>query len=302
MINEENQPGNPETAEDAVFGSSSDDFFNALEDNVNSIVQEPEGTEQKTEATSVKSPEVQNQSSVSQDSNVNTELDNLKQRYSDSSREAQKLRAQLNELKPFVPMLDAMKRDNGLVNHVRDYFENGGEVNKNIKEQLKLDDDFSFDPDEMVNDKNSDSRKVFEAMVDSAVNEKTNKIMQQQQQATQQTAYNNRIAEQAKVFMDKHGMTRDEFVSFTNEAQTRIKQNGITFEDMYTMINQDKVNKNVANSTKSDMLNQMKNVREIPTSASSANNAGQTNNANDNVFDALLNSDGNIEAGTTENY
>ena len=170
-----------------------------------------------------------------------------------------------------------------------------GEVNKNIKEQLKLDDDFSFDPDEMVNDKNSDSRKVFEAMVDSAVNEKTNKIMQQQQQATQQTAYNNRIAEQAKVFMDKHGMTRDEFVSFTNEAQTRIKQNGITFEDMYTMINQDKVNKNVANSTKSDMLNQMKNVREIPTSASSANNAGQTNNANDNVFDALLNSDGNIE-------
>ena len=236
MINEENQPGNPETAEDAVFGSSSDDFFNALEDNVNSIVQEPEGTEQKTEATSVKSPEVQNQSSVSQDSNVNTELDNLKQRYSDSSREAQKLRAQLNELKPFVPMLDAMKRDNGLVNHVRDYFENGGEVNKNIKEQLKLDDDFSFDPDEMVNDKNSDSRKVFEAMVDSAVNEKTNKIMQQQQQATQQTAYNNRIAEQAKVFMDKHGMTRDEFVSFTNEAQTRIKQNGITFEDMYTMI------------------------------------------------------------------
>ena len=295
MINEENQPGNPETAEDAVFGSSSDDFFNALEDNVNSIVQEPEGTEQKTEATSVKSPEVQNQSSVSQDSNVNTELDNLKQRYSDSSREAQKLRAQLNELKPFVPMLDAMKRDNGLVNHVRDYFENGGEVNKNIKEQLKLDDDFSFDPDEMVNDKNSDSRKVFEAMVDSAVNEKTNKIMQQQQQATQQTAYNNRIAEQAKVFMEKHGMTRDEFVSFTNEAQTRIKQNGITFEDMYTMINQDKVNKNVANSTKSDMLNQMKNVREIPTSASSANNAGQPNNANDNVFDALLNSDGNIE-------
>ena len=165
MINEENQPANPEAAEDAVFGSSSDDFFNALEDNVNSIVQEPEGTEQKTEATSVKSPEVQNQSSVSQDSNVNTELDNLKQRYSDSSREAQKLRAQLNELKPFVPMLDAMKRDNGLVNHVRDYFENGGEVNKNIKQQLKLDDDFSFDPDEMVNDKNSDSRKVFDKLM-----------------------------------------------------------------------------------------------------------------------------------------
>ena len=83
--------------------------------------------------------------------------------------------------------------------------------------------------------------------------------------------------------------------SFTNEAQGRIKQNGITFEDMFTMMNQDKVNTNVANSTKSDMLNQMKNVREIPTSVSSANNAGKPNNQNDNVFDALLNSDGNIE-------
>ena len=188
-----------------------------------------------------------------------------------------------------------MKRDNGLVNHVRDYFENGGKVNKNIKQQLKLDDDFNFDPDDMINNENSDSRKVFEAMVDSAVNEKTNKIMQQQQNTNQKAAYNKKISEQAETFMEKHSMTRDEFVSFTNEAQARIKQNGITFEDMYTMINQDKVNTNVANSTKSDMLNQMKNVRDIPTSASSANNAGQPNNQNDNVFEALLNSDGNIE-------
>jgi|TARA_R110002167_G_scaffold225564_5_gene430849 hypothetical protein len=295
MINEENQPGNPKVAEDAVFGSSSDDFFNALEDDVNNIVQEPEGTEQQTKATSSQSPEVKSQPVVSQDSNVNSELDNLKQRYSDSSREAQNLKAQLNELKPFVPMLDAMKRDNGLVNHVRDYFENGGKVNKNIKQQLKLDDDFNFDPDDMINNENSDSRKVFEAMVDSAVNEKTNKIMQQQQNTNQKAAYNKKISEQAETFMEKHSMTRDEFVSFTNEAQARIKQNGITFEDMYTMINQDKVNTNVANSTKSDMLNQMKNVRDIPTSASSANNAGQPNNQNDNVFEALLNSDGNIE-------
>ena len=64
---------------------------------------------------------------------------------------------------------------------------------------------------------------------------------------------------------------------------------------LYAMVNQNKVNTNVANSTKSDMLNQMKNVRDIPTSASSANNAGQPNNQNDNVFEALLNSDGNIE-------
>jgi len=95
--------------------------------------------------------------------------------------------------------------------------------------------------------------------------------------------------------MTKHGMTNDEFQAFTQEAQSRISQNGITFEDMYSMINQGKVSQNVANATKNDMLNQMKNVRDIPASQSASNNAGTKSNVNDSVFDALLNSDGNIE-------
>ena len=67
------------------------------------------------------------------------------------------------------------------------------------------------------------------------------------------------------------------------------------FDDMYAMVNQNKVNANVANATKKDMINQMKNVRDIPTSVGSANNAGKVNDINDQAFDALLNSDGNIE-------
>ena len=39
MNNEETQ-GNPKAVDDAVLGSD-DDFFSALEDSVNSIVQEP---------------------------------------------------------------------------------------------------------------------------------------------------------------------------------------------------------------------------------------------------------------------
>ena len=69
----------------------------------------------------------------------------------------------------------------------------------------------------------------------------------------------------------------------------------MTFDDMYLIMNQGQVNQNVANATKKDMLNQMKNVRNIPTSQGNANNAGKANNVTDNVFDALLNSDGNIE-------
>ena len=64
---------------------------------------------------------------------------------------------------------------------------------------------------------------------------------------------------------------------------------------MYTIMNQGNVSKNIANSTKEEMLNQMKNVRDIPRSQSSANNAGKSGNITDDVFDSLLHSDGNIE-------
>tara|TARA_R100000808_G_C2140589_1_gene148413 strand:- start:282 stop:1187 length:906 start_codon:yes stop_codon:yes gene_type:complete len=297
MNNEENTQGNPEAVDNAVLGSESDDFFSALEDNVNSMVQEPEKPETQTAATpdnQGSNQTVETEASVSQ-SSEGSELDNLKKRYSDSSREAQNLRAQLNELKPFVPVLDAMKRDDGLVNHVRDYFEKGGEVNKDMKKQLKLDEDFQFDPDDMISNPESDSRKVFDSMVSNIVNQKANEIVNQQAQQAQQTRHTETVKKQANEFMQKHGMTEDEFRAFATEAQSRINERGITFDDMYAMVNQNKVNTNVANATKKDMLNQMKNVRDIPASVSNANNAGKPNNQNDNVFDALLNSDGNIE-------
>ena len=147
----------------------------------------------------------------------------------------------------------------------------------------------------MIRDKNSESRKVFDSMVGKMVDKKAQSIMQQQEQQANKSQYNANIKQQAAEFMKNHGMTATEFRAFTEEAKTRIKTQGITFEDMFLMTNQGKVNQNVANSTKNDMLNQMKNVRDIPASVSDANNAGKSNNQNDNVFDALLNSEGNIE-------
>ena len=173
MNNEENtQEGNPKSAEEAVFGSASDDFFDALDQDVNGLISDDNvgnDTQMETSAEQNPNQKVQNQTP---DGALESEINNLKKRYSDSSREAQNLRAQLNELKPFVPVLDAMKKDDGLVKHVKDYFKNGGELNQDIKSQLNLDEDFEFDPDEMVQNQDSDSRKVFNAMVDKIVQQR----------------------------------------------------------------------------------------------------------------------------------
>ena len=291
---EENTQGNPKAVDDAVLGSERDDFFSALDQDVNGLVQEEEVTPQAQAQATPQVDSVQAGANVT-DGTQNSEIDNLKKRYSDSSREAQGLKAQLNELKPFVPVLEAMKKDSGLVNHVKDYFQAGGKGVQDVKQALKLDEDFEFDPDDMVNNPDSDSRKVFNSMVGNIVNAKTNEVVKKQQQQAAQAQYQQNVKGQAIAFMKKHGLTQDEFEAFTKEAQQKIQTSGITFDDMYMLINQGKVSQNVANATKNDMLNQMKNVRDIPTSVSNANNAGQPVSQNDSVFDSLLNSDGNIE-------
>tara|TARA_R100000808_G_scaffold24224_1_gene55266 strand:+ start:1790 stop:2689 length:900 start_codon:yes stop_codon:yes gene_type:complete len=286
-----NSTGLPENAEQNVFDSSGDDFFDVLEQDVNGMVQDTPVTEAEV------TPEKQGSNNVTAEAegSQNAEVDNLKKRYSDSSREAQNLRAQLNELKPFIPVLDAMKKDSGLIQHVRNYFEDGGAVPGNVKEQLNLDEDFEFDTEEMVSNPESKSRQVFNTMVDGIVQKRTNQILDNERAQAKQVSNRLELKKKAEEFRDRNGMTQDEFMSFVQEAQTKFSAEGLSFDDMYLLMNRGQVNQKVANATKKDMLNQMKNVRDIPVSQSSSNNAGVVNNPNNDVFDTLLNSDGNID-------
>ena len=72
-------------------------------------------------------------------------------------------------------------------------------------------------------------------------------------------------------------------------------ERGITFDDMYAMVNQSKVNANVADATKKDMLNQMKNVRSIPTSASGANSQKVNKSEDREIFENILGFDGGVD-------
>ena len=104
-----------EAAEDALFGST-ESFFSALDSDVNGMVEDSPVENQ--EAT----PEMEPQSSTAESVSEPESNDNWKKRYSDSTREAQRMKAELDELKPYVPVLDAMKKDSDLVEHVKGYF------------------------------------------------------------------------------------------------------------------------------------------------------------------------------------
>ena len=215
----------------------------------------------------------------------------FEKRYKDSSREATKMAKQLKDLKPFIPVLDAMKKDTGLVRHVRDYLESGGKPSKTIKEQMNLPEDFVYDAQEAVDNPESASAKVMEAQVDRIVNNRVGTILNKEKQNTQKMQLALQKKKEEAEFKQKYNMSDEDFTDLVDQAKDR----NFTLDDLYYLINKDKTEQNVANSTRQDMLDQMKNVRNMPVSQSNMNSQAPPANPDDKVFEALLGNDNDID-------
>ena len=289
-MTEETTQGNPETPQDAVFGSQGSDFFEALENDVNGAIQDETQNSEVTQ-TQQSGPEQATRTVEEKGSNNETQVD-WEQRYKDSTREAQRLHGEMSELKPFIPVLDAMKNDSGLVDHVRNYLTQGGKPSATIQDQLGLDEDFVFDASEAMSDQDSDSAKLMNAHVDRMVQGRVGQMINAEKQRANQTQAELNRQKDEKAFRDKHDMTDQEYEGFVAAAKEHI----LTLEDVHYLLNKEKTAANTANSTKQDMLTQMKNVRNIPTSASGANSQGsKEERPDDTVFNALKDLDGDLD-------
>ena len=280
MTEDNQERGNPEPI------GASGDFFEALEDNVNSAIQDNNLQAEVTQAPS-SGPEKVTHAPREQGTEGVVDWE---KRYKDSTREAQRLNSELQTLKPYVPVLNAMKKDTGLVEHVRDYLREGGQPAKSLPEKLGLDEDFQFNADDLA-DPESDSSKLLNAQVDAQVQQRLKQVMTAERQQTQKGMANRKRAQEAKDFQQRHNMTPEQFQAMMGEAGKR----RITLDDIYHLLNKDKVNQNVANNTKDDMLKQMKNVRNIPTSASGTNSAQVQSSPDSDVFDKIVGTDGDID-------
>jgi len=289
-MKEETIQGNPGTVQDAVLGSGGNDFFEALENDVNGAIQD------ETQPSEVTPPQdsgpVQETHVATEEGSKNETQVDWEQRYKDSTREAQRLHTEISDLRPFIPVLDAMKNDSGLVDHVRNYLTSGGKPSATIQDQLGLGEDFVFDAGEAMSDTNSDSARLMNAHVDKMVQSRVGQMIgAEKERAAQTQSEINRKNEEQK-FRETHKMTDTEYEQFVGAA----KQHVLTLEDIHYLLNKDKTAANTANSTKKDMLNQMKNVRNIPTSASGANSQGSKEQSmEDNVFNALKGVDDELD-------
>tara|TARA_R100000008_G_scaffold84508_1_gene72078 strand:+ start:54 stop:935 length:882 start_codon:yes stop_codon:yes gene_type:complete len=289
-MEKETTQSNPENVQDAVFGSGGNDFFDALENDVNGAIQDDVANSEVTPpANSGPEQATHVQSEEGSETEVKTDWE---QRYKDSTREAQRLHQEMSDLKPFIPVLDAMKNDSGLVDHVRNYLTNGGKPSATIQDQLGLGEDFVFDAGEAMSDQGSDSAKVMNAHVDRMVQGRVSQMIGAEKERAAKTQAEIKRKEEEAAFRANHKMTDEEYNQFVGRAKEHI----LTLEDIHYLLNKDKTAANTANSTKKDMLNQMQKVRNIPTSASGANSQGsKEQSAEDNIFDALKGVDGDLD-------
>ena len=259
---------------------AADDFFEALDRKVNEGI-----LEQEDEPADMQSERVEETSEMSPE--TNSQEHDWEKRYSDSSDEARRLNGRLGELEPYVPVLDAMRKDPNLVSHVRNYFEGGGSTPKTVTEQLGLNDDFIFDADEAVTDSNSDSAKVLQTTIDGVVQQRLGKFAQEQESQV------NRVTAE-KEFKTKHDMNDNEWKEFISFANSR----SLSLDDIYYLKNRQNRDKNVANSARKDMTEQMKRVRQKPQSASAVGGASRSDDVSqdDQVFNSILGLDSELES------
>ena len=264
--------------QNALFDSEeSGDFFAELDQSVNSGVQEKELSQSTSEIgdnTPSSPSDVQ-----SQDSDV------LQKRYSDSSREAKRLNGKLSELEPYMPILDAMREDPNLIQHVRNYFEGGGQAPQTMTEQLNLPEDFSFDADDAFADNDSDSAKVLGATVDGIVQRRLNQALQGQK------TENQRLAKET-AFRQTHEMSDEEWSNFTDFAKSK----SLELEDIYYLMNRKNRDANIADSTREEIADQMRKTQNQPQSMATAGSTEVQKSTEDNVFDAIVGLDSELES------
>ena len=267
----------PESDYQALDDIESGDFFESLDTSVNSGIIDSEYSQSTSQ-------DLGDNTSASPSGVQEQGEDALQKRYSDSSREAKRLNGKLNELEPYMPILDAMREDPNLIQHVRNYFEGGGQAPESMAQNMELPEDFQFDPDDAFTDPKSDSAKIFGATVDGIVKRRLNNELGKQK------TENQRLSRET-AFRQKVDMTEDEWSTFVEFA----KNKSLELDDIYYLMRRKERESNIADNARQQVATQMKRVQEQPRSLATAGSVPVETSQDDQVFDALLGIDQKLD-------
>ena len=266
--------------------SDSGEFFDSLEQQVNGQIHD--GDEEPTQPATEQVTQMTPADTGNEEVNWRAEAETLKDRYSNSTREAQRLKEENNALQhyaKFQPLIDHLSANPESVQALRTHINGESDPVKQFGE------DFVFDAHEAMTDPKSDSSKALKQMIDSEADKRVNQRLSQEHSKNQQALENVSRHNEMQDFMQRANMNEEQMAAMQEWAEQRT----LSFDDIHHLMNKDQVANNVANNTKQEMLNQMQAVRNIPTSASNANSAPDQRSPDDAVFDILKGMDEGAE-------
>jgi hypothetical protein len=274
MTNEQGNASNEAPLSNEELDSN--DFFAGLENEVNGGILESDDSSQQLS---------NNKETVSEVQQENVET--LKKRYADSSKEGQRLNTRLKELEPYLPILDEMRKDSGLINHVRDYFESGGQTPQNVTSKLDLPEDFIFDADEAVSEPNSDSAKVLNSTIDNVVQRRLSNELGKQKEEM-------KVSSEINSFKEKHNMDDNQWNEFKNYADAR----SLSLDDILYLKQRESGEpmeaRNVGVSEKA--ANHTRKAQMKPQSLATTGSASTEVDSDDQLFDAILGIDKQLDS------
>lgn len=158
---------------------------------------------------------------------VTPENHDWKKRYDDSSREARRMKQRLDEVSPYMPVIDALKTDPEFLEYIKGYANQDKEepdYEKIVKES-GLGDDFAFDAEEAISNPNSASGKVLRALVDTVASQRAKESQDQTFRAV-------RDYMEAEAFKRDNNLTEEQFDKVANFA----KNLNLDWDQIYSLM------------------------------------------------------------------
>jgi hypothetical protein len=262
----------------------SGDFFESLDREVNGMILDEDNTVEAsgTQVTQATDPTP----AVTTDDHQH----DWEKRYKDSSSEAQRLKAQLDEKDQFDPIINRLKTDTGMVEAIKNYIDNGNKP-QDVKQALNLPEDFVFDLDDAMGNADSMSAKALEHTISGVVDRRVNSQLEQDRQVRSEETQKESRTRNAAEFKDRMKLTDNQYSEMMDWANSH----ETSLEDIYYLKNKGARDQQVATGTKAQMLEQMKSVRNIPQSVSNHNTTVKDVRHEDQVFNSLKDVDSGLD-------
>jgi len=181
---------------------------------------------------------------------IKKELNDTKSKYGASSANAKRLHEKTQAFEKYSPIYDLLEKDEGAVNALSNYINKNQSVQDSVKAELGLDSDFEYSEQDAVNNPDSDSAKVMQRMMEITAEKVSNKKAQDQEAKFAADKRREVLHAEGQDLKAKYNLNEEDFNSFID----KVNSHKMTLEDLYLVINKDKVQENLVNNIVKEKL------------------------------------------------